>query len=39
MPLKNVTREGVEKALREFDCIGRDAMLAKYGGRPSTRSL
>lgn len=39
MPLRDVTREGVEKALREFDHIGRDAMLAKYGGRPSTRWL
>lgn len=37
MPLRDVTREGVEKALREFDHIGRDAMVAKYGGRPSTR--
>ena len=37
MPLRDVTREGVEKALREFDRIGRDAMIAKYGGRPSTR--
>ena len=37
MPLKEVTREGVEMALKEFDHIGRDAMLAKYGGRPSTK--
>ena len=37
MPLRDVTREGVEMALQEFDRIGRDAMLAKYGGRPSTR--
>ena len=37
MPLRDVTREGVEMALREFDRIGQDAMLAKYGGRPSTR--
>ena len=37
MSLKDVTREGVEKALQEFDRIGRDAMFAKYGGRPSTR--
>ena len=37
VPLKEVTREGVEMALREFDHIGRDAILAKYGGQPSTR--
>ena len=38
MPLRDVTRAGVEKALREFDRIGRDAMLVKYGGRPSTKT-
>lgn len=37
MSLRDVTREGVEKALREFDDIGRDAMLDKYGGRAATR--
>ena len=37
MPLRDVTRAGVEMALREFDHIGRDTMLVKYGGRPSTR--
>lgn len=37
MSLKEVTREGVEMALREFDQLGRDGMLVKYGGRPSTR--
>ena len=37
MPLRDVTKKGVEMALQKFDRIGRDAMLAKYGGRPSTR--
>ena len=37
MSLRDVTREGVKRALREFDDIGRGAMLVKYGGRASTR--
>lgn len=37
MAVTDVTREGVELALREFRRIGLEAMLAKYGGRPSTR--
>ena len=37
MAVRDVTREGVELALREFRRTGLEAMLAKYGGRPSTR--
>lgn len=37
MSLRDITRENVEKALRKFDRIGRDVMLAMYGGRPSAR--
>ena len=37
MPLRDITREGVESAIREFDRIGLDGMLRKYGGGRSTR--
>lgn len=37
MAFGDVTREGVESACKEFDRVGRDAMLAKYGGRPSSK--
>jgi len=34
--LANVTGTSIQRALEEFDRIGRDAMFAKYGGRPTT---
>ena len=37
MAVKDVTGAGVETALEEFRRIRLDAMLEKYGGRPSTR--
>ena len=37
MALKDVTREGIELALQEFDRIGLDEMLIKYGRGPSKR--
>ena len=37
MAVIDVTRNGVELALEEFRRIGLDALLEKYGGRPSTR--
>ena len=37
MTLREVTTEGVERALREFDQIGRDGMLRKYSGGKSTK--
>ena len=37
MQLRDITREGVESAIREFDRIGLDGMLRKYGGGRSTR--
>lgn len=33
--LNDVTRAGVESATREFDALGRDAFLAKYGFGPA----
>ena len=37
MALGEVTREAVERALREFDREGREAMLERFGGGPSTK--
>lgn len=37
MAVKDVKNKGAESALEEFRRIGLDAMLKKYGGRPSTR--
>lgn len=37
MPLRDITREGVEIAIRDFDRIGLDGMLRKYGGGRSTK--
>ena len=38
MALKDIThRDMVERAIKEFDDLGRDAMLKKYGGARSTR--
>lgn len=37
MPLRDITREGVESAIREFDRIGLDGMLRKYEGGRATR--
>lgn len=37
MAFRDVTREGVESALKEFDRSGQHGMLAKYGGGQSTR--
>ena len=31
MALSNVTAEGVERAMAEFDRLGREAFLARYG--------
>jgi 5-methylcytosine-specific restriction enzyme A len=31
MPLRNVTREAVSAAIEEYDGLGQDAFLAKYG--------
>lgn len=36
MPLRDVTRDGVESAIREFDRICLDGMLRKYSGGKST---
>lgn len=37
MALKDVTRNGVDQALDEFDKIGLNAMLEKYEGGASTK--
>ena len=38
MSLRDVTRDGVENAIREFDRIGRDKMLDdEFRGGPSTK--
>ena len=37
MAVKDVTEKGVKLALEEFRRIGLDAMVERYGGRPSTR--
>ena len=38
MALEDITdKDMVERALKEFDRLGIDAMLEKYGGGPSTR--
>ena len=37
MALKDVTRNGVEQALDEFDRINLDGMIEKYGGGGSTK--
>ena len=37
MAARDVTKPGVEAALEEFRRIELDAMLERYGGRPSTR--
>lgn len=37
MALKDVTRDGVDQALDEFDRIGLNAMLEKYEGGASTK--
>ena len=37
MPLRDVTRDGVESAIREFDRICLDGMLRKYSGGKSTK--
>ena len=37
MALREVTTEGVERAIREFDQIGPDGMLRKYSGGKSTK--
>jgi 5-methylcytosine-specific restriction enzyme A len=40
MPLSAITSaDPVHRAIREFDAIGREAFLAKYGFGPSTRYL
>ena len=35
--MKDVTRDGVEAAIEEFDLTGLETMLEKYGGGPSTK--
>ena len=35
MKFEHIRREHVLAAINEFDCIGLEAMLAKYGGGPS----
>ena len=37
MALKDVTRNGVDKALDEFDRIDLDGMIEKFGGGVSTK--
>lgn len=37
MALKDVTRNGVDQALDEFDRIQLDGMIEKYGGGGSTK--
>ena len=37
MTLKDIRRESVIKAIEEFDDIGVEKMLSKYGGGPSTK--
>lgn len=35
MAILDLTRSAVEKAIREFDCLGPEIMLEKYGGGSS----
>jgi hypothetical protein len=35
MPPGDLTREAVLRAISEYDALGRDAFLAKYGYRPA----
>jgi hypothetical protein len=35
MPLADLTREAVLRAISEHDVLGRDAFLTKYGYRPA----
>ena len=37
MALKDIRRESVIKAIKKFDKIGQDRMLAEYDGKRSTR--
>lgn len=37
MPLRDVTKDGVESAIREFDRLCLDGMLQKYSGGKSTK--
>lgn len=37
MKLKDVTRKNILRAIIEYDSIGRDAFLAKYGFKPGRR--
>ena len=40
MPLGTLTRESIERAIAEFDDLGRDAFLSKYGfGRATSYAL
>ena len=33
----DVIKEGLERVCEEFDPLGRDGIVAKYGGGPPTR--
>ena len=37
MAIKDISKEGVSLAIRQFDLVGRDHMLEKYGGRKSIK--
>ena len=37
MAIKDISREGVSLAIRQFDLVGRDDMLKKYGGGKSIK--
>lgn len=39
VPLTDITWNAVLAAIREFDVLGRDAFLEKYGFRPAKRYL
>ncbi len=35
--LKNIDKQMMEKAIKQFDCIGPEGMRARYGGGYSTK--
>ena len=37
MAIKDISKEGVSSAIGQFDFVGRDGMLEKYGGGKSIK--
>ena len=37
MALRDIDKQMVEVSIKQFDCLGRDGMLDRYGGGASTR--